>query len=63
MGLSSKRDLLPDKGVDECLVSYWFYMMTLAELQNLIQAGESQTLELKQSTGQRSRAMETLSPC
>ena len=35
-------------------------MMTLTELQQLISAGESQTLEFKQSTGQRSRAMETL---
>jgi ATP-dependent DNA helicase RecG len=34
--------------------------MTLAELHNLILAGESQTLEFKQTTGQRSRAMETL---
>ena len=34
--------------------------MTLGELNQLIAAGESETLELKKSTGQRSRAMETL---
>jgi ATP-dependent DNA helicase RecG len=34
--------------------------MTLDEPRNLIAAGESQTLEWKASTGQRSRAMETL---
>ena len=34
--------------------------MTIDELNQLIAQGESETLELKKSTGQRSRAMETL---